>query len=624
MNTNHNNKDEIDGRLEEKKMRKTPVFTVFFLLAISISALTPGARVRAQATPVTFTVGWGAAPLDTLNPTAVTLYDGGAYVIMHLIYDTLVRANVNGDPIPDLAQSWAYTNSTTVVFNLVHNATWHDGQPFTADDVVYTVNTYLAHPELPIMRLYVQNVKSISAPDSYSIQINLSTPDATFVSELLPAMYIIPKHIWQNVSNFTSYANSNPVGTGPFKFVGWGGVNSYVQLAANTNYFLGAPHIDQLVIRYFTSYNAMALALQSGEIDYAGPLFPPALVSTLKSTTGIEVVTRPDQRYYYFCLNEYPTGTGNPTLRDIRVRIALSHAINNTELNQVVWNGTYATPQNTVIPLTFATWVNPNIQAYDFNLKEAAQILDNAGYKVGSDGIRVSPGGVRLSYKIEVPTDYSEEYRAAQVIASWWKQIGVEAKPQITDTGTLGNEVVAWQHDTFIWVWSVGEVVGPDYFLSMFRSTEAQPNPNGGLSDSGFMNSTYDQLYVQQQQATDPAQRQQIIWQMQQILHDNAVYVPLYDPSAVQGFRSDKFTGVPGGSLPPLNQYASNNLFLSVAPISTTVQTSQSMSQSNSTAATPTGISSEALTAIAAVVVVIIAAALVLSRRKKSGATKGK
>ena len=603
-------------------MRKIQSLAVLFLLTISASALI-AFPVGAQTAPVVFTVGWGAAPMDTLNPTAVTLYDGGAYVIMHLIYDTLVRADVNGDPIPDLAQSWSYSNATTVTLNLAHNATWHDGQPFTADDVVFTVNTYLAHSELPIMRLYVQNVQSIAAPDNYTVQIFLKTPDATFISELLPAMYIIPKHIWQNVSNFTSYTNSNPVGTGPFKFVSWGGVNTFVQLDANKNYFLGAPHIDQLVVRYFTSYNSMALALQSGEIDYAGPLFPPALAQSLSTTSGVQVVTRPDQRYYYFCFNGYFNGTGNPALRDVRVRIALSHAINNTALNEIVWNGTYATPQNTVIPLTFAKWVNPNIHAYDFNLTEAAQILDNAGYKPGSDGIRVSPTGVRLSFKIEVPSDYSEEYRAAQMISSWWKQIGVEGKAQITDTGTLGNEVAAWQHDTFIWVWSVGEIVGPDYFLSMFKSTEAQPNPNGGLSDSGFMNTTYDQLYSQQQQATDPAQRQQIMWQMQQILHDNAVYMPLYDPFAVQGYRSDKFTGIPGGTLPPLNQYASNNLFLSVTPVSAMNQTTMATSQSNSTTAVPQGVSSDTLTAIAAVIIiVVIAAAAVLLKRRKSGPEK--
>jgi len=599
-------------------MKSSLYLAIFLLLTISIPVLSL-APAKAQ-TPVTFTVGWGAAPMDTLNPTAVTLYDGGAYVVMHAIYDTLVRSDVNGDPIPDLAQSWSYSNSTTVVLNLVHNATWHDGQPFTSDDVVYTVNTYLAHTELPIMRLYVQNVKSITATDQYTVQINLINPDATFIAELLPAMYIIPKHIWQNVSNFTSYANSNPVGTGPFKFVSWGGVNTYVQLAANPDYFLGKPHIDQLVLRYFTSYNAMALAIQSGEIDYAGPLFPPAIVPTLTSANGVEVVTRPDQRYYYFCFNGYAQGAGNPTLRDVRVRIALSHAINNTELALVAWGG-YATLQNTVIPLTFAKWVNPNIKSYDYNLTEAAQILDNAGYKVGSDGIRASPNGTKLSFKIEVPSDYSEEYRAAQVIANAWKQIGVDATPQITDTGTLGNEVVAWKHDTFIWVWSLGEVVGPDYFLSMFKSTEAQPAPNGGLSDSGFMNSTYDQLFQQQQVATDPTQRQAIMWQMQQILHDNAVYVPLYDPLAVQALRTDRFTGLPGGALPPLNQYASNNLFLSITPISSSpqVQSTQSSIQENmTTTAAPAGLGTDTLVGLAAVIIIVIVAAAALKMRKKS------
>jgi peptide/nickel transport system substrate-binding protein len=258
-------------------------------------------------------------------------------------------------------------------------------------------------------------------------------------------------------------------------------------------------------------------------------------------------------------------------------------------------------------------------------LDEAAQILDNAGYKVGSDGIRVSPSGVKLSYKLEVPSDYAEEYRAAQIIANWWKQINVQATPQIVDTGTLADEVISWKHDTFIWVWSVGEIVGPDYFLSMFKSTEAQPAPNGGLSDSGFSNSTYDGLFAQQAQATDPANRQAIIWEMQQILHDYAVYVPLYDPLAVQALRSDRFTGLPSGSLPPLNQFAANNLFLSVAPISSVpVQTTQTttMATATTTAAPPPGMSTETLAGIGAVIIIILVAAAVVLRRRKSGPTK--
>ena len=101
----------------------------------------------------------------------------------------------------------------------------------------------------------------------------------------MPAMYIIPKHIWQNISNFTSIRNFESSRHWSVQVRKLGRREHVVQLAANTNYFLGAPHIDQLVIRYFTSYNAMALAVQSGEIDYAGPLFPPALGTILASAT---------------------------------------------------------------------------------------------------------------------------------------------------------------------------------------------------------------------------------------------------------------------------------------------------------------------------------------------------
>jgi len=583
--------------------RTTAFFAFLIVLMMSTSAALTAVPAMAQAQETVFTVGWGAAPMDTLNPAAITQYDGGAYLVMHALYDTLVRADPNGNPISDLAESWTFKDPTTVVFKLVQNAVWHDGQPFTADDVVFTMNLYQTHSEFPMMHVYVENMKSVTALDKYSVEVQLNNPDATFVPGRAPGMYILPKHLWETVANFTVFTNPNPVGTGPFKFVKWGGPDTYVEFIANPDYFLGRPHIDRLVFRYFTSYNAMALAIQSGEIDYAGPLFPPAIVPTLTSAIGIEVITRPDPRYYYFCFNAYEMGSGNPTLRDKTVRIALSHAINNAELATVVWSG-YATPQNTVVPLVFGEWVNPNVKSYEFNLEEAARMLDDAGYKKGSDGIRVSPTGVRMSYKIEVPSNYAEEYRAAQVIADWWKQIGVEATAQITDVGTLGDEVVSWKHDTFIWAWSVGEILGSDYFLSMFRSSEAQPAPNSGWSDSGFSNPTYDALYEQQAQETDQAKRRDIIWQMQQILHEEAVYVPLYDPNAVQAFRSDRFIGLPQGTMPPLNQFSTNNLLLSVTPIVAL------------TAPPAAGPSTELIAAIAVVIVAIIAIVVIATRRK--------
>ena len=592
------------------------ILSLTILLLFVIPASTQLSPTRAQA-PVTFTVGWTGSVFDTLNPAAFTLDDGAAHTLGEILYDSLVRINLNSTVTPDLATSWTYKNSTVIDFNLVHNATWDDGQPLTANDVVFTLNLYITHPEIAYEHTFVGTITSVRALDNFTVEIQTSTPDATLLDYELVGLPILPQHIWANVANYTSYANDNPVGSGAFTFVKWGGPNTYVEFAANNNYFYGRPHIDQLVFEYFTSSNAMELALQSGQIDYAGPSVPVGLISTLTSLPNVQVISRLGPEYYYFNFNGYNQGFGNPALRDKAVRIALSHAIDNQELATVVWGG-FAKPQNTIIPVSLGDWVNPNIQQYDFNLTEAANLLDAAGYKVGSDGVRVGPNGTRLALKIEVPSDYAEEYRAAQQIATWWKQIGVDATPQITDTGTLGNEAADWKFDTYIWLWSASEP-DPSWFLSFFQSSQAAPAPNPGLSDSGYQNPVYDQLFNEQVQATNSTARHAIVYQMQEILHQDAVYYPLYDPLLVQAIRSDLFTGVPPGLLPPLFEGTFHVLLASVTPVVTPSQTSQT-----TTAMTTTGaaMSTESVIAIAAAVIivaVVIGAVFVTRKSSKKG-----
>jgi peptide/nickel transport system substrate-binding protein len=497
--------------------------------------------------------------------------------------------------------------------NLVHNATWHDGQQFTANDVAFTINLLLKHPEISYEHEFVQTIASVHVLDNYTVEIQTSKPDATLLDYELVNIPILPQHIWANVANYTSYTG-NPVGTGPFKVIKWGGPGTYVQLAANDNYFYGRPHIDQLVFQYFSSSNAMALALESGQIDYAGPTFPNALLSSLSSLGNVQLISRLGPEYYYFCFNGYAQGFGNPALRNKEVRIALSHAIDSQELSQVVWGG-FAKPQNTIIPIALGDWVNPNVMQYDFNLTTAANMLDAAGYKVGSDGVRVGPNGTRLALKIEVPSDYAEEYRAAQEIAGWWKQIGVAATPQITDTDTMGGESVNWKFDTYIWVWSTPAGGDPDLFLSVFQSSQAAPAPNPGFSDSGYQNPVYDQLYNQQIQQTNSTLRHAIVYQMQAILHQDEPYYPVYDPYLVQAIRSDMFTGVPAGLLPPVFIGTFYSLLASVRP---TVAPAQASQTTTATAAMGTAISTEGLAAIAVVVVVVLAAVGVVVTRRKS------
>jgi len=602
-------------------MASKVLLPIFLLTLITTSGLLLShASVRAQQT--TLTVGWGAAVMDTINPTAVTVADGGAYVWMHSIYDTLVEGDANGNPIPGLAYTWTYTNATTLVLNLVQNATWHDGQPFTAADVVFTVNLFIAHPEFTLMNTYVTGIKSVSNPDNYTVDIQLTSPDSSFIDYKLMGMYILPKHIWQSISNYTTFANSSPVGTGPFMFAQYGGPNTYLALTANPNYFYVSrrPKVDNVNLEYFTSYNAMALALESGKIDYAGPLIPPALIPQLTSAPGVEIITKPDVRYNHLYFNVYPNGTANPAMRDVRVRRALAHAVNNTYLAIAALEG-YARPVNVNMPASLPFWTNPNISAYDFNLTEAAAMLDAAGYKMGSNGVRVGPTGVPLSITIETPSDYTYLFRAAQIVSGWWGQIGVQATPELLDVGTLAGYDADWKFDAQMWAWSAGATIDPDWFLSTLLSSQAGPAPNPGLSDAGFMNATYDALYNQQVALTNVTQRQQIVFQMEEIVHQQVPYIPLFTPLAIQAFRSDMFTGLPVGTLPPEGQFYTNNLLVSLTPImppSAATVTTVMTTSAPSSATSNTGI----IAVIALIIVVIAALALLLRKRSPPKETK--
>jgi peptide/nickel transport system substrate-binding protein len=585
--------------------------TVYSAILV-FSILSLPMMTHAQTATSTFAVGWNGAPMDTVNPMAITLFDGGAKVVLGAIYDKLVRPDNNGALVPDLAQSWTWNDPTTLVINLVHNATWQDGQPLNANDVVYTINLMLKSKAIGGGYVYthVAEVQNVTAVDQYTVRIKLNAPTASFMTEGLGMTYILPQHVWQNIGNYSSYPNTNAVGSGPFRLTSWQ-ANSFAQLDANPNYFLGSPHVQHVTIRYFTSADAMVLALQSGEIDVTGPILPPSVVPGLAANGNIQVVSKPDQRYFYLSFNAYPNGTGNPALRDERVRRALAYGIDKKQLAQTVWQG-FAETQNSIMPLSLGMWHNPNTQDIPFNLTVSAKMLDDAGYKVGADGIRASPSGVKLAFRLEVPSNYAEEFRSAQIIAGWWGQIGVKATPQLVDPNTLGNEIGDWKHDAFIWTWSA-ESLDPDLFVNIF--TTAQVCVPGCLSDSGFSDPTYDQLYQQQHQATDPAQRQKILWQMQDLIAAHVPYVALYDPDAIQGFRADLFTGLNLGVLPPLTQYSSINLFTSVRPIASAATTATTVV--TTTSVTSGGISTSLVAAIAALVVIVVAALVLLTRRRK-------
>jgi peptide/nickel transport system substrate-binding protein len=517
------------------------IFTIFILCVFVLISF-KGVNVNAQNVGSTFILGYAGTSFNTFNQFNNPL--GPSPMIALAIYDTLIHYDSNYDPVvPDLAYKWyVYPNNSAAVFYLVKNATWSDGYPVTAQDVVYSFE--VANNSASTYEPNVAGITSVQAIGNYTVVFHYK-PTLLFLAEAAAVIPIVPKHVWEkyvpnpsNATQLTNYQDYPVVSSGPFEVTNYV-QGQYIELTANTHYFYKSriPHVQHIIIQFFKDANSMVAALEAGQIDAAAPYITPVQAEALKSYPDITVFNGPGLQIWYIGINVNPNGHGNPTLRDLRVREALAHAINYTELTQLIW-GNFATPAAGLIPKGWK-YYDPNLKPYTFNLTLANQILNEAGYKMGANGVRVSPNGTPLSYTLYVVSYAPEEIRAAQLIANWWNQIGVQAKVEAVDTGTLAS--IIWPNftqDFDLWDWIYTSPALPT--LLQVMTTQAIQTE---ASDSGFSNSTYDEIYNQMVTTTNQTQLTEDAYKLQEILYQQIPYIDLYYVDAVQAYNSAAFKG---------------------------------------------------------------------------------
>ncbi|MEZ0393782.1 MAG: ABC transporter substrate-binding protein [Desulfurococcaceae archaeon] len=539
------------------------------LLALVASAAYLAAPIARASPEVVFRVGWGGTSFDTFNP--FTTYASISAWMTSDVYSRLVRPTQDYlHFVPDLAESWEFVGNDTIVFHLVRNATFTDGVPVTAEDVAYSF--YLANQSWSNLNPYVAMVEEVRVLDNYTVAFKV-TSQMLFMLEAANSVPIVPKHIWEKVSDPSTYPDNPPIGSGPLKVTQFV-EGQYAVLEPNPNFYYPwwLPKVDRIVVKFYSDVTSAANALLAGEIDAVGPYLPAAMIDTLKSNPNLYVFTSPGTMYFYLAFNVDPNGTGNPTLRDPVVRQALAHAVNVSYVCDIAWHG-FSEPLATVLPTT-NVFHDSQLKPYDFNLTLAAQMLDSAGYRVGSNGIRASPSGIQLSYTILVPSNMPEAIRAAQQIAQWWASIGVKADVRAMDTGSMSaiiwkkvNNTIVLGHDMDIWDWFVSpsDVLFLNVFLSNMKLT--------GVSDSGYANPEYDALFQQLYNAASLDQLREIAWRLQEMLHRDLPYLPLCQVNAVQA-HSKAFTGFDYGW--PAGPFGGSDwrTFLNVAPASQASATS--------------------------------------------------
>jgi peptide/nickel transport system substrate-binding protein len=539
----------------EEKMSKTKWFTIcLIILTLLLSACgqkaaqtqeVPGAT-EAPSTPSIVKIGYAGSP-DTLNPGTAILSE--AYVMFELTYSALFGQNLDGTYSNDLLDSFEVSaDGKTYTFKLKPGVKFSDGTPLTAKDVVYSFNLYTEHTEFPYMNTYTVNFDTIEAVDDTTVVLTLTEPVPS-IEYLTTFLYILPEHIWSQYAGekVGEFPNSEMVGSGPFILMDYA-QGEYIHFKKNPDFYGGAPKVDEVVFQTFNNQDAMVQAIKTGQVDMITEM-PLTAVASLKNAKDVAVAVgaplAPDISDIIFNQADpenCPEGgvcTGHPALRDPKVREALAYATNKQELIDIVLLGLGAAGR-TLIPDSLLPWYNDSIQDHPFDLTKANQILDEAGYKdTDGDGIRQMPDGSKpLTLRLNYPSDSTVAPRLSELLAKYWEQAGVKLEISALDPDALTSICCpTFDYDVLIWGW--GSDPDPSFLLSVMTS-ESIPS---GMSESGYNNPAYDELYQKQLVEVDPATRKNLVWEMQKIVFNDTVYIVPFYAKAVQAFRTDRFKG---------------------------------------------------------------------------------
>jgi peptide/nickel transport system substrate-binding protein len=460
--------------------------------------------------------------------------------------------------------------------------------------------------------------------------LKLDQPVATV--PLLP-IPIVPEHIWKNVSE--SQMKSYPaaptggtpvVGSGPFRLVQGSADGSTFKFEANPDYWGGAPHIDEVIFQFYKNDDSAIQALIRGEADFVEGIN--ALeVKTLQSKAGITAHNGNSPGFDEIAFNAGSTsdskgtkkiGDPNPAVLDPKFRHALGYALNLPQLISKVYQGA-GLAGSTIVPPTYSEyhWEPPASQRFTFDLTKAGQLLDAAGYKVGSDGWRTLPDGKPIgTLRLDARSDSPTSLNTMDYFQQWLKDLHIKAQVSTYSSSQLTNVIYKGNFDAFQWGWYVEP--DPDSILSYLTCAQRQHS-----SDSFYCNPKYDRLYNEQHVATDHAQRVSEIKKMQEILYRDSPYLVTAYSAIGEAVRSDRFACLvpqpnPGGIW--LEQYGVYN-YIHMKPASDTsacdpapgltgaVKTTTAASSSSSTGPFLIGLG-------AVVVVALVAGGIVMMRRR--------
>jgi peptide/nickel transport system substrate-binding protein len=455
----------------------------------------------------------------TLDP--ITSNDMISLRISELIFNGLVGIDEKQEIVPELAERVEVSDDgLKYTFYLRNDVTWHpkegeEPKPFTAEDVIFTYNVMMHPKTITSLKVRFEFIESATKIDDYTVEFTLKRPILNALAKF--SFKIIPKHGPEN-QEFLAREDPfvhNPIGTGPYKLRNITGDHEVI-LVANDDYFQGRPHITKFIAKPFADQNIMSQALMFNAIDMI-VLVNPRDIPQIQGDKRFVLQPYNALSYSFFGYN-----IRNPLLADKRVRKAITYTVNRQEMLDSFFQG-----QGTIISGPFApgSWAyNLDIQPLPYDPQKAIELLNEAGFTQGSDGI-MEKDGEKLSLTLKVPIENESEAVKRVVLAfkNYLSKIGVDIQAEF-------KEWLSWKEDVFLnhdfdvifasWVFDDSADI-----TSLFHSSEIGPWMN---NFGAYSNPEVDSFIVESKLTLDHEKRRTIYRKLHSILADECPYTFLW------------------------------------------------------------------------------------------------
>jgi peptide/nickel transport system substrate-binding protein len=439
------------------------------------------------------------------------------------LFNNLVRFSFDDGStvVADLAERWEVDAESRVwTFFLRDDVRWHDGAPFTAADVVFTVQTIQNPAYASRWRNAFATLETIEAIDDHTVRFTFVEPFAPLLSTLAYNLAMVPSHLLSSMdlsqpSGPTAFV-TNPVGTGPFRYVDQVSGSHFI-VEANPDYHEGRPAIDRIEFKVLPDVNTQVAQLLTGELDITWTV-EPIHFDRLSRANNIEIRAVEVPRWDWLPLN-----LTNPLFQDKRVRQALAHALDRQTMVDVVLGG-YGSVADGPIPPSIAWVPRDGVPQLGYDPERAVALMAEAGWTRGSDGLLRDASGATFKFSLLADRGNPTRDQIYLIAQDAWRSIGMDVEIETTEWNTVLARYRAGDYDTRLGWWVIKP--DPDLF-DYFHST-------GGLNQVRYANAEVDALLERGRAVADQAGRAEIYHELQVLLADEQPSIFLYYPTEVR------------------------------------------------------------------------------------------